>query len=82
MGDEERLLWGLGVAAALFWVLSTFKGWWRRWRNNRARKRFEDAARRKWEGHHLGHVAARYRRRDAWLKKIGYPVKGGKPNQG
>jgi len=81
MSEQERLLWMLCAAAAFLLVLSTLKGWWRRWKNHRARKRFEDAARRKWEGHRIGHVAGRYKRRDTWLKKIGYPRKGWKSDQ-
>lgn len=78
MSDEERLLWILGVGAVLYWLFSTVRRWSRRWRSYRTRKRFEEAARRKWEGHRTGHVGARYKRWDDWLKKIGYPTRGRK----
>ena len=81
MSDEERLLWALGIGAVLFWLISSFKRWWRRWRNNRARRKFEGAARTRSEGNRMGHVAARYKRWDTWLEKIGYPRRGGKSNQ-
>lgn len=88
MSTGERLLWSVTVGVILFWLLIIFRGW-RRWSNNRTRKRLEDAAReaaredtarRESEGHGVGHVAARYRRRDRWLEKIGYYRKGRKSN--
>jgi len=73
MDDQQRLLAVLLTGVALYLVLTTVKGWLRRWRNWRTRRRFEATQRKKWEGHKPGQIGARYRLKDKWLEKIGYP---------
>jgi|HubBroStandDraft_6_1064221.scaffolds.fasta_scaffold137097_4 hypothetical protein len=81
MSYQERLLWIIGVSAVLYFLFSTFRDGWRSWTNKRTRKRLEDASRKEWEDHGRGHIAGRYRLKDTWLKKIGYPRRGGKSDQ-
>jgi type VI protein secretion system component VasK len=69
MSAAELFVWALSVAAVLYLV----SPWWQRWKNKRARKRFADAERKKWEAHRRElDLPGRYRRWDEWLRKIKY----------
>jgi hypothetical protein len=76
MSDQERLIWVLGawaVLVVLFFLLGLALAESRKRKNREVQEKFEQAQRRKWEGHRREEpFKRRYHRRDPWLQKLGY----------